>query len=163
MIAHRYRVTIAALAASTAVGLANGATAQDRQERLTPAAIDSLPVVAAGAGTSGLRQIETRVLSGDPTKAGPYTISIRVPPNVRIAAHTHKDARSAVVVAGVWHFGYGTAAAQDKSVPLPIGSYYTEPAREPHFAWTGPEGATVHITGLGPSDTHYTEQGDHRK
>lgn len=163
MIARRYCVKLAALAVLGASAAASGAHAQNRQERLTPAAIDNLPVVAASAGTSGLSQIETRVLSGDPTKAGPYTISIHVPPHVHIAAHTHKDARSAVVAAGVWHFGYGTAAAQDKSAPLPVGSYYTEPAGEPHFAWTGPEGATVHITGLGPSDTHYIERQDHRR
>lgn len=140
---------------------ASGACAQDRPEHLTPSAIASLPVIAAGAGTSGLSQIETRVLSGDPTKSGPYTISIRVPPNVRIASHTHKDARSAVVAAGVWHFGYGLVATMMKSVPLPVGSYYTEPAGEPHFAWTGPEGAIVHITGVGPSDTNYSPQEGH--
>lgn len=146
------RAALAALAATTAIG----ASAQERETRLPPAEIARLPVVAAGAGTSGLAAIETRVLDGDPTKSGPYTISIRVPPNTRIAAHTHKDARSAVVAAGLWHFGYGAAADPAKSVPLPAGSYYTEPAGDPHFAWTGPEGATVHITGIGPSDTHYT-------
>lgn len=146
------RAALAAVAAASAIG----AAAQDQELRLPPGAIAKLPVVAAGAGTSGLAAIETRVLAGDPTRAGPYTISIRVPPNTRIAAHTHKDARSAVVAEGLWHFGYGAAADPAKSVPLPAGSYYTEPAGDPHFAWTGPEGATVHITGIGPSDTHYT-------
>lgn len=155
------RATLTLVAAATAIG----AAAQDRELRLPPEAIAKLPVVAAGAGTSGLAAIQTRVLAGDPTKAGPYTISIRVPPNTRIAAHTHQDARSAVVAAGLWHFGYGAAADPAKSVPLPVGSYYTEPAGDPHFAWTGPEGATVHITGIGPSDTHYTSttQQEHSK
>ncbi|HUD27591.1 MAG TPA: cupin domain-containing protein [Novosphingobium sp.] len=147
----------AALAALLALW-AGSASAQDRELRLSADTIETLPVVPAGAGTSGLAAIETRILSGDPSKAGPYTISIRVPPNVRIAAHTHKDARSAVVAAGLWHFGYGTSADAAKSVPLPAGSFYTEPAGDPHFAWTGPEGAVVHITGVGPSDTHYTQQ-----
>lgn len=145
------RTALAALGAATAIN----ASAQDQELSLPPAAITSLPVVTAGAGTSGLAAIETRILAGDPTKAGPYTISIRVPPNTRIAAHTHRDARSAVVAAGLWHFGYGSMAGSARSVPLPAGSYYTEPAGDPHFAWTGPEGATVHITGLRPSDTHY--------
>lgn len=142
-----------------------GASAQDKEARLSPDAIARLPVVAAGAGTSGLAAIETRVLAGDPTRPGPYTISIRVPPDTRIAAHTHKDARSAVVAAGVWHFGYGAVAETARSVALPVGSYYTEPAGDPHFAWTGPEGATVHITGIGPSDTYYisnAQEDDHK-
>ena len=134
---------------------ATAALAQDGRQRLTPAEALALPVVGAGAGTSGVKGIETRLLFGDPTKAGPYTISIRVPPNTRIAPHTHRDDRSAVVAAGRWHFGYGATADEAASRALPAGSFYTEPAGDPHFAWTGPEGATVYISGMGPSDTLY--------
>jgi hypothetical protein len=137
------------------LALGASAGAQDGQVRLTPGEAGGLPVVGAGAGTSGLATIETRLLLGDPTRPGPYTISIRVPPNTRIKAHTHKDDRSAVVVGGLWHFGYGTKAEDAASRPLPPGSFYTEPAGRAHFAWTGPEGATVYISGIGPSDTHY--------
>jgi quercetin dioxygenase-like cupin family protein len=111
--------------------------------------------VAAGGGTSGLSAIQTRLLKGDPERPGLYTISITVPPNTRIAAHTHRDDRTAVVVKGLWHFGYGPVAREDATRALPAGSFYTEPADDPHFAWTGPEGATVYITGIGSSDTHY--------
>jgi hypothetical protein len=141
--------------AAIVCAIACATSAQAQQQRLTPASVLSLPVVSAGPGTSGLKAIETRLLSGDPTKQGPYTIAIRVPPNAHIAAHTHLDARSAVVTAGVWHFGYGAVAADAASTPLPVGSFYTEPEGLAHFAWTGPEGATVFITGTGPSDTRY--------
>lgn len=126
-----------------------------QQRRLSPQEALALPVVAAGGGTSGLRSIETRLLSGNPAVPGLYTISIRVPPNTRIAAHTHRDDRTATVITGVWHFGYGPALKEAATRALPSGSFYTEPAGDPHFAWTGPEGATVYITGTGPSDTHY--------
>ena len=43
------------------------------------------------------REIETRLLKGDPTHPGLYTISIKVPAGTRISAHTHRDDRSAVV------------------------------------------------------------------
>ncbi len=132
------------------------ARAGEGERRLTPAAVLALPIVRAGAGTSGLPVIETRLLAGDPASTGPYTIAIRVPPNTRIASHTHRDDRSAVVAAGTWHFGYGAPADAARSQPLPTGSFYTEPAGEPHFAWTGSEGATVYISGVGPSDTRYT-------
>jgi hypothetical protein len=136
--------------------VATAAQAQDGQRRLTPVEALALPVVGAGAGTSGVKGIETRLLFGDPTKVGPYTISIRVPPNTHIAAHTHRDDRSAVVAAGLWHFGYGATADAAVSRALPVGSFYTEPGGDPHFAWTGPEGATVYISGMGPSDTLYS-------
>lgn len=127
----------------------------DTQRRLSAQEALALPVVAAGGGTSGLRTIETRLLKGDPAGPGLYTISIKVPPNTRIAAHTHRDDRTAVVVAGVWHFGYGPAATEAATRALAPGGFYTEPADDPHFAWTGPEGATVYITGTGPTDTRY--------
>jgi quercetin dioxygenase-like cupin family protein len=127
----------------------------DGERRLSAADALALPIVAAGGGTSGLRTIETRLLKGNPAQPGLYTISIKVPPNTHIAAHTHRDDRTAVVVAGLWHFGYGAVAKDEASQPLAPGSFYTEPAGDPHFAWTGPEGATVYITGVGPSDTVY--------
>ena len=135
------------------------ATAQDSQvkRRLTPKEIEALPSVNAGAGTSGLPAVTTRVLFGDPTKSGLYTIELKVAPNTVIQAHTHRDTRTAVVVSGLWYFGYGPKNEQGLVKALPPGAFYTEPASESHFARTGPEGATVNITGYGPSDTVYAK------
>jgi len=102
-----------------------------------------------------LPAVTTRVLFGDPTKSGLYTIELKVAPNTVIQAHTHRDTRTAVVVSGLWHFGYGPKNEQALVKALPPGAFYTEPAGESHFARTGPEGATVSITGYGPTDTVY--------
>jgi quercetin dioxygenase-like cupin family protein len=135
------------------------ATAQDGQvkRRLTPKEIEALPTESAGAGTSGLPAVTTRVLFGDPTKTGLYTIELKVAPNTVIQAHTHRDTRTAVVVNGLWYFGYGPKNEQALVKALPPGAFYTEPAGESHFARTGPEGATVSITGYGPTDTVYVK------
>ena len=135
------------------------AAAQDGQvkRRLTPKEIEALPTQSAGAGTSGLPAVTTRVLFGDPTKSGLYTIELRVAPNTVIQAHTHRDTRTAVVVNGLWYFGYGPKNEEALVKALPPGAFYTEPAGESHFARTGPEGATVSITGYGPTDTVYTK------
>ena len=133
------------------------AAAQEGQvkKRLTPKEIEALPSESAGAGTSGLPAVTTRVLFGDPTKSGLYTIELRVAPNTVIQAHTHRDTRTAVVVNGLWYFGYGPKNEQTLVKALPPGAFYTEPANESHFARTGSEGATVSITGYGPTDTVY--------
>ena len=127
------------------------------KKRLTPKEIEALPSESAGAGTSGLPAVTTRVLFGDPTKSGLYTIELRVAPNTVIQAHTHRDTRTAVVVNGLWYFGYGPKNEQTLVKALPPGAFYTEPANESHFARTGPEGATVSITGYGPTDTVYAK------
>jgi quercetin dioxygenase-like cupin family protein len=135
------------------------ATAQDGQtrRRLSPKEIEALPSESAGAGTSGLPAVTTRVLFGDPTKTGLYTIELKVAPNTVIQAHTHRDTRTATVVDGLWYFGYGPKNEQSLVKALSPGAFYTEPAGESHFARTGPEGATVSITGYGPTDTVYTK------
>jgi quercetin dioxygenase-like cupin family protein len=99
--------------------------------------------------------VQTTVLSGNPAAPGPYAIEIRVPARTRIAAHSHRDNRNALVVAGEWHFGYGTGANDAAAQALDPGSFYTEPAGEPHFAFTGAQPAVVYITGQGPTDTVY--------
>lgn len=140
--------------------IAGAASAQERQARLTPPEIDGLTQGGATAGTSGVAGIRTTVLYGDPTKAGPYTIALRVPPNTRIAAHGHRDDRTAIVVGGVWRFGYGRKADEALVKILPAGSFYSEPAGVEHFAITGTEGAVVYISGFGPTSTDYVEAAD---
>ena len=135
------------------------AAAQDGQvkKRLTPKEIEALPSQTAGAGKAGLPAVTTRVLFGDPTKSGLYTIELKVAPNTVIQAHTHRDTRTAVVISGLWYFGYGPKNEQALVKALPLGAFYTEPAGESHFARTGPEGATVSITGYGPTDTVFAK------
>jgi quercetin dioxygenase-like cupin family protein len=116
-----------------------------------------VPRQAAGAGTSGLPAVSTRILFGDPAKAGLYTIELRVAPDTTIQAHSHRDTRTAVVLEGLWFFGYGPRNEPSLLKELPRGSFYTEPGGEVHFARTGPQGATVAITGYGPSDTTYVK------
>ncbi len=148
---------ICAALCGAALALTVSANAGGGQTRLSPAEIASLGKGGAGPGTSGIEGIRTTVLFGDPARRGPYTIEIRVPPHTRIAAHTHRDRRSAVVVSGQWFFGYGAALAEDRLKLLPAGSFYTEPASDSHFALTRDEPAVVYITGDGPTDTHFTK------
>jgi pimeloyl-ACP methyl ester carboxylesterase len=125
--------------------------------RLSPEDIHAVRPVDGGTGTSGVSGIRTRVLSGDPIRPGPYTIRLEVPANSRIEAHEHPDDRVATVVSGTWYFGYGAKFDEAALKALPAGSFYTEPPRQPHFARTGDTPVVVHITGVGPSGTTFSE------
>jgi pimeloyl-ACP methyl ester carboxylesterase len=127
---------------------------------LTPASLSfdqaqAMPRAGAGAGTSGVNGIQTVLLYGDPLKAGPYALEIRVPANTRIAAHTHRDDRFATVISGAWYFGYGAQADGATVKPLTAGALYTEPAAAAHLAFTRDAPAVVRLTGVGPTDTAY--------
>jgi quercetin dioxygenase-like cupin family protein len=151
-------IAIASLSFLFAVAYA--APMSSPQLRVTPDEVDAFQAHDSGAGTSGVAGIRTTVVAGDPTKAGPYTIRLSIPANTRIQAHTHRDNRTAVVVAGVWYFGYGPVAGEAAEKALPAGSFYTEPAGVAHFAQTKAEKVIVYITGDGPTDTVYAKSSD---
>jgi quercetin dioxygenase-like cupin family protein len=130
------------------------------QARLTAAEVDAAARTGAGAGTSGISGVQTTVLSGNPTAPGSYAIEIRVPPHTRIASHRHRDNRTALVVSGEWHFGYGEKADEAAARTLVPGSFYTEPAGDAHFAFTADLPTVVYITGQGPTDTTYVVAAD---
>jgi uncharacterized RmlC-like cupin family protein len=143
----------------TVLGLASSsASLVSERVRLTPREIAARATTGAGVGTSGLSGIRTRVLRGDPAKAGLYTIELRVPAHTRIEAHTHPDDRVVTVVSGVWSFGYGARFEAKSLKPLPPGSFYSEPPEVPHFARTGQTPVVVHITGYGPTGTTYVHR-----
>ncbi len=125
--------------------------------RLSPSEIDVLEQTGPGAGTSGVSGIQTRILKGDPTRSGLYTIQLTVPANTRIEAHDHPDDRVATVVSGTWYFGYGARFDETRLKALPPGSFYTEPPHEAHFARTGSAPVVVQISGFGPTGTRYVE------
>jgi pimeloyl-ACP methyl ester carboxylesterase len=126
------------------------------ERRITPTEF-KFPEGGAGTGTSGLAGIRTVVLKGDPDHQGLYTIMLRIPAHTRIAAHDHQDDRIATVVRGTWYIGYGDTFKAADLKPLPVGSFYTEPAGRTHFAETREEAVVVQITGVGPSSTRYVD------
>ena len=145
-----------AVLAAVLMLVATGALADPPvQQRKPPAEFDFSTAMSAGAGTSGIAAIQTIVLKGDPTKAGLYTIMLRIPANTRIAAHTHPDDRIGMVISGTWYFGYGKVFDANALKALPPGSFYTEPPSDPHFAETRDTPVVLQITGYGPTGTTY--------
>ena len=108
-------------------------------------------------GSSRLPGVHTRVVYGDPSKPGYYSILLFVPPSTTIQAHSHRDDRIATVVSGEWHFGYGSHFDAKALKTLPPGSVYTEPGGRDHnhFAQTTESSVVVQISGYGPTDTVY--------
>ncbi len=125
------------------------------QMRMTPAEIAALPLDSSQIGSSGATGVHTKVLYGDPSKEGFYSILLYVGPHTTIQAHSHRDNRMATVVSGEWHFGYGDHFDAKSLKTLPAGSVYSEPAGADHFAQTTSDAVIVQICGSGPTDTRY--------
>jgi hypothetical protein len=123
--------------------------------RMTPADVRATSFDGGQTGGSGVAGIHTKVLFGDPAKAGFYTILLFVPARTTIQSHSHRDDRMAAVVSGNWLFGYGDRFDQKSLKTLPQGSVYSEPAGVDHFARTTDTAVIVEISGYGPTDTRY--------
>src|SRR5580765_2356810 len=111
-------------------------------------------------GSSNLSAVQVIVIHGNPSKAGLYTILLKVAANTTIAAHLHPDDRVGTVISGTWYFGYGDKFDKSKLKKLPVGSVYSEVEAQNHFAMTGDEPVIVEITGYGPSGVTYVNAAD---
>jgi hypothetical protein len=145
-------LVIAALVFLTAGQTANSSL---REMRMTPAEIAASGAEDSQTGGAGSAAGQRRVLFGDPTSAGYYSILLFVPAHTTIQAHSHRDNRMATVVSGEWHFGYGNEFNAAVLKTLPPGSVYSEPGGTNHFAQTTTDPVIVQISGYGPTDTHY--------
>ena len=148
------RYVVAAIALAITVG--GHLVVAQTGRTVRPGEVPWPAAVAGGTGTSGAAGIETVVLKGDPAKAGLYTMILRIAPNIRIQAHSHRDDRVATVIKGTWYFGYGDRFNEAALKPLEPGSFYTEPPDVAHFAMTKEE-VIIHVSGVGPSSTTYID------
>jgi hypothetical protein len=77
---------------------ASAATAQSLPEmRMTPAEIQASALDSNQIGSSGVPGVHTKVIFGDPSKVGFYTILLFVPAHTTIQAHSHRDDRVATL------------------------------------------------------------------
>ncbi len=121
------------------------------ERRLTPAELVTL------AGTPGSR-VQMSAVVGESSGPGLYSVRVSIPAHTRVQPHTHRDNRAVLVLSGTWYMGYGARFAPQALKALPAGSFYTEPARQPHFAETQDEPVVLLVTGYGPSDTRMVPQ-----
>ena len=148
------------LASSAALAQDSGAKLPDYSK--TPAELLAVRPTG-GAGGSGNAKVQVVTILGDPSKPGAYAQLLKVGPNASIPSHHHAGDRVGTVLKGTWHFGYGPKFSKAALKTLPVGSVYTEPANDAHFAMTGNEAVVVLITGTGPTDTVYENPADEPK
>jgi len=143
-----------------AVAICSATTSSIPQLRMTATEITSGDKGDSQIGSSKLAGVHTKILAGNPSAAGFYSILLFVPPHTTIQAHSHRDDRMATVVSGTWHFGYGTHFDEKVLKTLSVGSVYSEPGSVDHFAQTADDPVVVHISGFGPTDTRYFNPAD---
>jgi hypothetical protein len=98
------------------------------------------------------------VLFGDPTKAGPFTVRLKVPDGYKIKPHWHSNDEQLTVISGTMVLHMGDTMTADPH-RLSAGSFHFLPGKMHHAAEA--KGATiVQISSEGPFDIHYLNDAD---
>jgi quercetin dioxygenase-like cupin family protein len=99
------------------------------------------------------------VVEGDPTKAGPYTMRLRMPDGYRLPPHYHPANEHVNVLSGTFLVGMGERFDQTALKTLPAGTFGMIPSGTRHFAQA--KGATViQLHGIGPWNLIYVNPAD---
>jgi len=94
------------------------------------------------------------ILSGDPTKTGPYVIRIHAEPGYVIMPHIHPEDENIVVLEGSWAAGMGERYNPQTLEPMEAGSYILLPGKMAHFALSKTR-TILQVHGLGPFTPRY--------
>ena len=95
---------------------------------------------------------------GDPKKAELFVTRTLIPKGVQTIPHFHPDSRTVTVMSGVCYYGRGEEFDESRTIPMPSGSFFTEPAGVPHFIWAKDGDVVVQTTAIGPSGTQIVRE-----
>ncbi|NVB81979.1 MAG: cupin domain-containing protein [Kofleriaceae bacterium] len=102
--------------------------------------------------------VQMAVLHGDPTKAGNFTVRLKMPDGYKIPAHWHSQEEQLTILGGKLDLHMGDTMDAPGHT-LETGGYHFLPANTHHVAQAKGE-TIVQIYGTGPFDIRYTNPAD---
>lgn len=99
------------------------------------------------------------VIAGDPSKAGPFIVRLKVPDGYRIMPHWHPTVENVTVLSGEFHVGMGDKFDESSMVTLPAKSTAVVPIHHNHYAMAKGE-TEVQVNGTGPFKLTYVNPTD---
>lgn len=103
--------------------------------------------------------VKSAVVEGDPMKAGPFTMQLKLPANYKVPPHWHPAIEHVTVLSGSFHMGLGEVLDEFKATKLPVGGFAVMAIGTRHFAFTKEE-ATIQLHGIGPWGITYVNPSD---
>ena len=100
------------------------------------------------------------VVSGDPGKAGAFTIQLKVPANYAVPAHHHPTDEHVTVLSGHTNYGMSDKLDKAKAKTLTAGHSVVMKAGMNHWVFTRGSGATLQVKGTGPFQIVYVDPKD---
>ena len=99
------------------------------------------------------------VVSGDPSKSGPFAIRLKFPAGFRVPPHWHPTDEHVTVLSGTIAFGMGEKFDKTAMKVMTAGGYAMMPAEMRHFA-LAKTAVTLQVHGVGPFVLNYVNPAD---
>jgi len=113
--------------------------------------MDGPPSLPSGA--------QMAVVSGDPGKAGMFTIQLKMPADYAVGPHSHPTDESIKVLSGTLHYGMSDKLDMAQAKTLAAGQSVTMKATMNHWVHA-PAPATIQVSGMGPFQITYADPKD---
>ena len=147
------------------LGCGGGAETADREASAAanqPATADTATDAGLTWGPSppGLPAgAQVAVVSGDPTKAGPFTIRVDMPPDYAVRPHHHPTSEELRLVEGTLHLGHGPKWNQPAMKSMATSEPVTLAPKEPHSLHAASR-VVLEVQGTGPFAITYVDPKD---
>ncbi|MFC3107881.1 cupin domain-containing protein [Undibacterium arcticum] len=99
------------------------------------------------------------VLSGDPSKAGPIVVRLKLPAGYKVPPHWHTQTENLTVISGTLYMGIGDKMDTAHAHALKAGGFHVLPGKTHHYAFTKSP-TVVQNNGEGPLDIVYINPAD---
>ncbi|MBI3498047.1 MAG: cupin domain-containing protein [Proteobacteria bacterium] len=99
------------------------------------------------------------VISGDPSKDGPYVLRLKMPANYKVPAHHHPTTENVTVISGSFHAGMGDKLDMKKAMTFGPGGFASMASGMNHYAWATKE-TVLQVHGIGPFAMVYANPAD---
>jgi quercetin dioxygenase-like cupin family protein len=102
---------------------------------------------------------QAAVISGDPTKAGLFTIRAKFPDGYTVPPHQHPTDEHVTVLSGTFMAGLGDKLDPASMHALPAGAFVKMPRRTNHYVRAKGE-TVIQVHGMGPFELTYVNPND---
>jgi quercetin dioxygenase-like cupin family protein len=99
------------------------------------------------------------VVSGDPGKAAPFVVRLKVPAGYKINPHFHPTDENVTVISGTFALGMGDTFSAAAMKTAPAGSFAVLPAQMHHYAMAKTP-SVVQVHAMGPFVLTYVNPAD---
>jgi quercetin dioxygenase-like cupin family protein len=103
-------------------------------------------------------KVKLAILVGNPTKAEPFIVRVKVPNGEKIMPHVHPEDRIYTVILGVFYIGIGEKYDENKLQAYPPGSVVVLPGNTPHFHFAKSGEYITQVYAIGPLGLDYLDK-----